>query len=289
MMVISFAFAVVGTVCAVAYLMLCSAAVKRYDALIVNLDASEHPLKSVYPLGFLVVDKLDFLLKMRTAKKRAQQCVAIYGDLYAEYYTRLSYAQKISVALLCIPFCFLLYPLLQSALSFVVGLGAAVCAWWYYDMKITDEMKVRDDEIARDLPEVLSKLTLLVNAGMVLREAWERISLTGESTVYCEMRNAVLAMQNGASETEAILAFGNRCMNTEVKKFASTLVQNISKGNRELADYLAKQSSMSWEEKKQYARQKGEAASSKLMIPIAGMMLGILVMVAVPIFGNLGF
>lgn len=280
--------AAIGSVLAVAYLLACVASRKTYAPLIASLDPSKHFFISVYPLGFLLIDKLHISFNSRTALKRRKECAVIYGKLYAEYYMRLNYAQKLSVALLMIPFCFLLYPVLQSPLSFLLGFVAAACAWWYFDMQITDEMEKREDEIARDLPDVLSKLTLLVNAGMVLREAWASISETGDSTVYKEMRNTVLEMNNGVPEPDAILAFGNRCMSIEVKKFASTLVQNISKGNKELASYLMKQSSMSWEEKKHYARQKGEAASSKLMVPIAGMMVGILIMVIVPVFSSMG-
>ena len=43
----------------------------------------------------------------------------------------------------------------------------------------------------------------------------------------------------------------------------------------------------SWEEKKHRAKRKGEAASSKLMIPIMIMFVGILIMVIVPIFTNM--
>lgn len=284
----SFVFLIIGTVLAVAFLAVSVMARKRYEQLIVNLKDDEHFFKSIYPVGFFVLDLVKFKYDDKLSKQRRRECEVLYGGLYAEYYLRLNYAQKVSVALFFLPLGFLLYPVMQSPLALLISVLGVVCAYLYYDMQITDEMSQREDEIARDLPDILSKLTLLVNAGMILTEAWERTSITGDSTLYREMQTVVVDRKNGKSEVDALIAFGNRCMSSEVKKFVSTLVQNLSKGNKELCEFLKKQSSMGWEEKKQYARQKGEAASSKLMIPIAGMMIGVLIMVVVPIFGNLG-
>ncbi len=45
----------------------------------------------------------------------------------------------------------------------------------------------------------------------------------------------------------------------------------------------------SWEERKHYVKRKGETAATKLLLPIGMMFAGILIMVVVPIFGNMGF
>ncbi len=51
---------------------------------------------------------------------------------------------------------------------------------------------------------------------------------------------------------------------------------------------LMDQSKEVWGAKKQYVRRQGEKAASKLMIPICIMFIGILIMILVPIFTNLG-
>ena len=60
------------------------------------------------------------------------------------------------------------------------------------------------------------------------------------------------------------------------------------KGNDELVIMLQNQSSEVWNAKKQDVRRQGEKASSKLLIPMLFMFVGILIMVIVPIFSNLG-
>ena len=103
-----------------------------------------------------------------------------------------------------------------------------------------------------------------------------------------EMQTAVAEMKNGVSEMEAIRRFGIRCMMPEIKKFSATVIQGIQKGNSELSSMLQAQSAEVWNLRKQNVRRQGEKAASKLMIPIFMMFFGILIMVIIPIFSNIG-
>ena len=95
-------------------------------------------------------------------------------------------------------------------------------------------------------------------------------------------------MNNGVAEIDAIFNFGTRCIIPEIKKFASTIIQGLVKGNSELTIMLMEQSKEVWAAKKQNVRRQGEKAASKLLIPICIMFVGILVMILIPIFTNLG-
>ena len=139
-----------------------------------------------------------------------------------------------------------------------------------------------------DFSNVVSKLALLTNAGMIMREAWEEVAFNGETTLYKEMQQSVQEMQNGVSEIDALYRFGSRCIIPEIKKFTSTIIQGIEKGNSELTMMLQNQSSEAWEVKKQYVKRQGEKAASKLMIPMLLMFVGILIMIIIPIFTNMG-
>jgi tight adherence protein C len=77
-------------------------------------------------------------------------------------------------------------------------------------------------------------------------------------------------------------------MMPEVKKFSSTLIQGLQKGNKELSIMLQQQSAEIWSLRKQNVRREGEKAASKLLAPMLIMFIGILIMVVVPIFTNLG-
>ena len=95
-------------------------------------------------------------------------------------------------------------------------------------------------------------------------------------------------MRNGTSSADAFQQFGQRCMLLEIRKFTSTLIQGILRGNRELSQMLTQQSAEVWELKKQMVKRKGELADSKLLLPMCLTFAGILIMVVIPIFSNLG-
>ena len=123
---------------------------------------------------------------------------------------------------------------------------------------------------------------------MILREAWERVAYSKEGVIYQEMRRSVIDMQNGAAEVDAIFTFGQRSLLPEIRKFASTLIQGTTKGNSDLAAMLTEQSKEVWALKKQQVHRQGELANNKLLLPMCVTFIGILIMVIVPVFNNLG-
>lgn len=261
---------------------------KKYSAYLEPLNNTEHFLKDLYGIGFEFLDLIHYSYNSPIDRKRITQARIVYGEKYGDYYYRVNLAQKITLTLTIALVAIVLYPLTGEILIMGLGLVASGCGYWYADMKITDVMKARDESITRDFPEVLSKIALLTNAGMIMKEAWATVSQTGEGVLYEEMRSTVLHMRDGMPEVEAYIYFGNRCGQKSVKKFTSLLIQNLTKGNRELVEFLKLSAAESWEEKKQLVKQKGEKASTKLMIPIGLILIGILIMILVPILGNLG-
>ena len=121
-----------------------------------------------------------------------------------------------------------------------------------------------------------------------MKEAWAKVAYTGESELYQEMQRVVVNMENGMSEIDAYTEFGTRCTAPEIKKFTSTIIQGLVKGNRELVEMIKQQSREIWDSKRHRVKQQGEKAASKLLIPICIMFVGILIMIIVPIFANLG-
>lgn len=279
---------VIYFVLAAFWVLLLSKGSKNFAAMVEPLDAKKDPLKNFYPLGFQILDMIKYEYKTFQDKKRIEQAKIVYGERFGEYYYRVNMAEKVTYAASCIMISPILGPLVGNNLFCLFGLVAAAFMYYYADTKITDVIKARENDLSRDFADMVSKLALLINAGMITREAWEEIANTGEGTVYEEMRNAVIEMNNGVSEIDAYLGFGNRCGVQFVKKFISMLCQNLTKGNKELVDFLKEESALSWEEKKHYVKRKGEAASNKMMIPLGLILVGVFVMILVPVLGNMG-
>lgn len=261
---------------------------KKHNAMFEVLEEKDFPFKEVYGLGYAVLEQFKYGYKSKSDRKLRPQLEVLYGPKYSEYYLRVIHAQQITIALTVFVIAFALYGLSGEVLACVLGIGMAGLAYYYFGTVTSKKILKRSNELMHDFSEAVSKLALLTNAGMILRDAWEEVSANGDGVFYKEMQQSVLDMQNGMAEIDAIYAFGMRCMVPEIKKFTSTIIQGMTKGNQELTLMLQEQSKEVWDMKKQLVRREGEKASSRLLIPICIMFVGILVMILIPIFTNLG-
>lgn len=260
----------------------------QYNSMFEVLVEKEYPLKEIYGMGYAVLEFFKYSYKSKGDRKLRQQLEVLYGKKYSEYYLRVIHSQQITWTMTVFVLSFIFYGISSEILALVVGVVFSGLAYYYFGTTTKKRILKRSDELLHDFSEVVSKLALLTNAGMILREAWEEVAVQGEGTIYTEMQTAVNEMNNGKSEVDAIYEFGNRCIIPEVKKFTSTIIQGLTKGNRELVEMLQQQSKEVWQMKKQIVRREGEKAASKLLIPICVMFLGILIMILVPIFTNIG-
>lgn len=273
---------------AVIWLILLFCGSRKYAMMIDPLSLKKDPLKMLYPVGFMILDMIRYRYDTFQDKKRIGQARIVYGERFGEYYYRVNMAEKATYVATCVMISPILGPLVGNNLFSLFGLVAAGFMYYYVDTKITDIIKVRDNDLSRDFADMVSKLALLINAGMITREAWEEVARTGEGTVYEEMRNALVDMRNGTPEPEAYMNFATRCGTPFVKKFASMLCQNLRKSNKELVSFLKAETALSWETKKHYVKRKGEEASNKMMIPLGMILVGVFVMILVPVLSNMG-
>jgi tight adherence protein C len=260
----------------------------KYAQLFDGLDENEYPFKEIYFLGYAIMEAIHYQYKSKHDRKLRKELGVLYGDKYAEYYIRVIYAQKVTLSFTVLLLAAPLYGFANDILASLVVVMFAGLAFYYFGTLTETKIMKRSEELLMDFSNVVSKLALLTNAGMILREAWEEVAYTGETTLYKEMQTTVNEMKNGVSEIDAMFNFGSRCIIPEIKKFTSTIVQGMVKGNSDLIIMLQEQSKEVWALKKQNVRRQGEKASSKLMIPMMLMFIGILIMVIVPVFANMG-
>lgn len=260
----------------------------KYNSMFEVLVEKEYPLKEIYGMGYAFLEFFKYGYKSKGDRKLRQQLEVLYGKKYSEYYLRVIHSQQITWTMTIFVLSFIFYGISSEIIALIVGLVFSGLAYYYFGTTTKKKILRRSDELLHDFSEVVSKLALLTNAGLILREAWEEVATQGEGTIYTEMQTAVNDMNNGKSEVDAIYEFGNRCIIPDIKKFTSTIIQGLTKGNRELVEMLQQQSKEVWQMKKQIVRREGEKAASKLLIPICVMFVGILIMILVPIFTNIG-
>ena len=263
----------------------------EFEEYIKPLDKKEFMMPEIYGVGFKIMKMFKFEFKNREANQLRENAAILYGERYADYYMRVMYAQRISIIYLCFAVGCGIYALAEGTDKLLLlALALVMCGTLYYYFMKLPASKVKDRSIRfmDEFPNAVSTIALLVNSGMILREAWREVSMSAETELYLEMRKVNEDIDNGVAEVDALYNFGNRCVTPEIKKFTAFIVQGLEKGSRDLAVALRNQTDELWELKKQNILKRGELASSKLMIPLMVMFIGILIMVMGPIMTNLG-
>ena len=149
--------------------------------------------------------------------------------------------------------------------------------------------KERERSMQMDYPDIISRLSLYMNAGMSTRSAWERIAdgyekrrRKGSRPAYEEMLTTLHEMQSGVPETNAYERFGIRCRIPSYLKLGTLLGQNLRKGNKDLPRLLEEEAREAFEDRKALAKKLGEECESKLLFPMLLLLVTILVMVMYP-------
>lgn len=264
---------------------------KKTEGLLKSLDPKEFPLKETYSMGLKWCDLIKYQYVSKEDKRFRKEINLLYGEKYVEYYLRIVHARRFSLTLLCMA-VFSNFSCLAKGddvmMTFFAGCLISGSVYYYYSTSNRELIKQRTQQYMGDFPDILSKLALLVNAGMMLREAWEKVAFSKTSPLYRQMQVTTEEIRNGKTEMQAYYAFGLRTASGDIRKFSSMIIQGLEKGNRELAYTLADLSSEMWGKRKQEVIKQGALASGKLMVPMVIMFVGIMVMVLVPIFSNLG-
>lgn len=180
----------------------------------------------------------------------------------------------------------------RAAALFLLGAALAILLYVSEQQKQKEAKRKREAQLILDYPQLISKFTLFLGAGMTVRRAWYRIAeeyelqreSTGQREVYEEMVYTMHEIKGGASEGECYERFGERCGLTVYRKFGTLLSQNLKKGTKGLNLLLKQEAANAFEERKALAKRLGEEAGTKLLIPMFLMLAVVLVIVVVPAF-----
>ena len=261
----------------------------KFNDVLAGIPSGEYPLSDIYYIGFGFMELIHFDMNSKNARGKIKLISEIYGKQYGPYYFYLLRGGQLTFAIVLTLLMFMLTGISGNYKLVTVGIAISALMIWYLDELLNDKINARRDELLRDYPGMLSKLTLLVNAGMPIREAWIKVANANEGMLYQEMRNTAMDLSNGMQEVEAYKTFGERCSIKSLRKFSTMMIQNLQKGSGEVVVFLRDMSNEAWEEKKHEVKRRGEKASSKLIMPIGLIFLGVLILIMVPMFAGLRF
>lgn len=194
----------------------------------------------------------------------------------------------------------------SSIYLLLLGLVASFCIMLGMESTLKSKQKLRNLQMLIDYPEIVSKFTLLLNAGMTIRAAFERITLDylkkrrrEDSNpkkkkevgryAYEELVVAVRELELGKPEAMVYDAYGQRCSLMCYLRFSTIIVQNMKKGTKGIVPMLELEALDAFTERKETTKRLGEEAGTKLLGPMVGMLFIVLLIVLVPAFLNFSF
>lgn len=275
-----------GWVSGVFFMVLYIGGRKKYKVEAEAVDDTKFLLPDIFVTGMSAVRMLHIDTSKKPIKLR-RQLAELFGRDYVEFYCMISTAAKISYILMVLPIAFFIGAMADAAGIVIIFLLVGVLMGWFSSVKLDNAIEEQHTEILLDYPNVLSKLALLVNAGMVLRDAWKIVGESGDRKLYREMQRVTKNIANGYSELAAYGELSDNCKINEIKKFVSIISQNVQKGGAELVYALKELSVDAWNTKRNTVKMCGDAAATKLIIPVGITFVGILVMIMVPIMANM--
>lgn len=251
----------------------------------------------IVPLaGYRMIQLLGWDGTNDVVKKLNRKCIQFKEKKEAINYTYYLLASLMGNLLLGVVMLFLGaglgFAMKMGTRSIIVGVAGfavfALIGYLPYD-NVTQVVTKRQEDISRQFPQVMSKLTLLTVAGMEVSQAWKLASVSGTGTLYEEMARVLLDFDNNVSPVEAYSRFITKCNNAYTTKLATAIIQNTSKGNSEIVSLFRQLNDESWLEHKHNARRMGEKIQSKLLLPTMLMFAGIIILIIVPVMSGFNF
>lgn len=157
--------------------------------------------------------------------------------------------------------------------------------------------KQRERELLASYPQLVTKLTLYIGAGLSLRSAWERLAAEyrerlkksdRKEAVYEEILVLAGELKHGTPEAKAYEAFGRRLSLRPYLRCTSLLIGQLEKGAGGLREKLDQEVRLAWDNHRLQAEAKGEEAQTKLLFPMMGMLFLVFAIVMIPAFFQMG-
>lgn len=171
----------------------------------------------------------------------------------------------------------------QAVITVGVLIAIIVIVKLFQDSK--KKVQQRKQAILLELPIMLTRLTLLVGAGETVQQAFMK-SIVGKegskNPLHIEWNNTVHEIRNGASFLQSIEKLNRNCAVQQIAVFTTILLLNYRRGGEQFVTAVQDISLSLWETRKNMARVRGEEASAKLIFPLVGVLLLVMILIITP-------
>jgi tight adherence protein C len=148
-----------------------------------------------------------------------------------------------------------------------VALGATVLGWFVPDLVLYQVSYDRTERMRRELPDALDLLTISVESGLSFDGALAQVARNSEGPLAGEFFRVLQEMQIGVGRTEAIRAMGDRTDLSDLRQFASAMVQADAFGIP-IANVLRVQAREMRIKRSQRAEEQAQKVPVKILFPL---------------------
>ena len=159
-----------------------------------------------------------------------------------------------------------------------------------------EKMMERNIQLQLQYPEIVSKMAILMGAGMTVEQAWNRITARYSDErqkrqkqympAYEEMLVTEREISDGGTARKAYSNFAERINIACYQRFVRIILQSIHKGNKGVCEMLEKESDDAFNERRLLALKLGEEAGTKMLVPMMLMMTIVIAIVIAPAIIN---
>lgn len=258
----------------------------KYKEVINNCDGN-FQLLFLAPVTMYLIDSLNVIERFTKIVSNIHlKIIKIYGSLNGIIYTKLFIAQILSVELLVLLFFSIFSILTNDIVMLYFGMILLVMSPIMLTRGLDKEICKKQEQIIIELPELINKIILLINAGETIQQAIIVSVLkkkgTSKNYLYKELLISVNQLQNNVSLKQVLEELSKRCATQEISVFTTTVLLNFRRGSSDLVLSLTRLSQDLWVKRLSTSRIIGERASSKLVFPMVLIFIVVLVIVAAP-------
>lgn len=177
-----------------------------------------------------------------------------------------------------------------GALFVLLAVAVPMLLYFGYFGSLDTKRKERKELAESCYTEFITKLSLMLAAGISVRQAFSRLAEEYERNhgsqhvLAAELKVTKQELDNGHSETVVYEEFGRRIGVLAYRRMASLLTQNVSRGVQGMRSLLLQEAKEVMAQDRANIRQKGEQAGTKLLLPMMGLLFLVFAILLVPAF-----
>ena len=138
--------------------------------------------------------------------------------------------------------------------------------------RLREEERLRDDVLKKQFPDFVSRLSLLIAAGMTIRAALseeiKELKSENRELLEEEIKYSINQINTGAGEAAVYEELGLRLGLPEYRRLFSNLSHGVSVSDQQLLKLMDDEIKQAVVEQRHHIRERGDKASTALLIPM---------------------